>query len=659
MSNTINENNLNDYSKFTKSNNYEIDEFQEFSDISADEFVEVRELQELQEKTRKTEQELGRMSQLMMKFKDKIPTAFIWNKLCSCVVSMEKFLKNEVNLYIDNMKNNVKTYVDNMKTDVKTYVDNMKLSIDTIFSYIRYIGEYDNDTQYYRFNQVKYQGNTYNCIKDCKGIPPLLTLDSSYWVKASQKGEKGERGDKGDRGTNLVPKGKWNLGVKYIKDDLVSHNDKAYFCIVPNESVEPPNPSYWLPFSVTEKSTSVVSKPIRGYFKTEFPVAQVPIPIKEYDIKTDVLEVFNTGALLTEGKQYKIDKDGIFIENILGVWDKNTEFDFKIIKNVIEELPTFSPSMLPPDGINETKLTQKLRDNILAVPSLVENINTNKTNIGVLRDETNKLNISLPELKKSLEDTNGNLTNLNSKFVTHKHDELYQVKGSYANSTHNHDLVTISANGYMSKEDKVKINGIETGANKYVHPSIHPASIITEDSSRRFVSDSEKTRFNNTYTKAETLDLLKSKSDSTHNHDFNNLINRPRFETEKLDIRNQDWVGSNNECYVTYEYLPDNFVRVSMKCTEIVLNANGTGTFYVPLKFYSMNWNETYCGGGQVYRVWEGNQWLSNTYKITSYNIACQLNGNNLVTIWVDEVNGLQEQIRWVGLHAYATLKLK
>lgn len=41
-----------------------------------------------------------------------------------------------------------------------------------------------------------------------------------------------------------------------------------------------------------------------------------------------------------------------------------------------------------------------------------------------------------------------------------------------------------------------KLNGISAGANAYVHPSSHPASMITEDSNRRFTTDSEKASWN-------------------------------------------------------------------------------------------------------------------------------------------------------------------
>lgn len=41
-----------------------------------------------------------------------------------------------------------------------------------------------------------------------------------------------------------------------------------------------------------------------------------------------------------------------------------------------------------------------------------------------------------------------------------------------------------------------KLNGVATGANNYSHPSNHPASMITQDSNNRFVSDTEKGKWN-------------------------------------------------------------------------------------------------------------------------------------------------------------------
>lgn len=43
---------------------------------------------------------------------------------------------------------------------------------------------------------------------------------------------------------------------------------------------------------------------------------------------------------------------------------------------------------------------------------------------------------------------------------------------------------------------KNKLDGIEAGANKYIHPATHPATMITEDATHRFATDAEKAAWN-------------------------------------------------------------------------------------------------------------------------------------------------------------------
>lgn len=53
----------------------------------------------------------------------------------------------------------------------------------------------------------------------------------------------------------------------------------------------------------------------------------------------------------------------------------------------------------------------------------------------------------------------------------------------------------LSTNDYTTDE-KAKLTGIDIGANNYTHPSTHPASVITQDTNNRFVSDTEKATWN-------------------------------------------------------------------------------------------------------------------------------------------------------------------
>lgn len=83
--------------------------------------------------------------------------------------------------------------------------------------------------------------------------------------------------------------------------------------------------------------------------------------------------------------------------------------------------------------------------------------------------------------------------------TNHNHDATYQPKGNYAPSTHVHSADQISdtqAKVMMTTAERSKLAGIEVGANKYVHPDNHPANMIQQDSTHRFVTDSEKTKWN-------------------------------------------------------------------------------------------------------------------------------------------------------------------
>jgi hypothetical protein len=75
------------------------------------------------------------------------------------------------------------------------------------------------------------------------------------------------------------------------------------------------------------------------------------------------------------------------------------------------------------------------------------------------------------------------------RFITDAEREAWNSKATGV-------VATPSANGLMSAADKTKLDGIAAGANNYVHPTAHPASIITQDASHRFVTDTEKSTWN-------------------------------------------------------------------------------------------------------------------------------------------------------------------
>ena len=81
--------------------------------------------------------------------------------------------------------------------------------------------------------------------------------------------------------------------------------------------------------------------------------------------------------------------------------------------------------------------------------------------------------------------------------------------------------VTDSLKGYMTPELKKKLDGIAMGANNYVHPSNHPATMITQDATHRFVSDTEKSTWNakaSTAVVSTTANGLAPKRDGNASH---------------------------------------------------------------------------------------------------------------------------------------------
>ena len=73
---------------------------------------------------------------------------------------------------------------------------------------------------------------------------------------------------------------------------------------------------------------------------------------------------------------------------------------------------------------------------------------------------------------------------------------LTTVVSNKANASHVHSVATTTVDGFLSSTDKVKLDGIASGATVYSHPANHAPSIITQDSNNRFVTDSEKAVWN-------------------------------------------------------------------------------------------------------------------------------------------------------------------
>ena len=59
-----------------------------------------------------------------------------------------------------------------------------------------------------------------------------------------------------------------------------------------------------------------------------------------------------------------------------------------------------------------------------------------------------------------------------------------------------YDEATTSIPGLLSAKDKAKLDSVAAGATAYTHPDTHPATMITADSTHRFVTDSQISAWN-------------------------------------------------------------------------------------------------------------------------------------------------------------------
>ena len=81
---------------------------------------------------------------------------------------------------------------------------------------ICYKGEWNGSTKYVKYNFVTYESNglmqTFECLRDDTPLGTLPT-NTTYWAPRVIRGEQGESG------LGLTPRGIWNAGVQYYKDD--------------------------------------------------------------------------------------------------------------------------------------------------------------------------------------------------------------------------------------------------------------------------------------------------------------------------------------------------------------------------------------------------------------------------------------------------------
>ncbi len=129
----------------------------------------------------------------------------------------------------------------------------------------------------------------------------------------------------------------------------------------------------------------------------------------------------------------------------------------------------------------------------------------------------------------------------------------------------------------MSATDKVKLNGVATNANNYTHPTTHPASIITEEANKRFLTDAERTKLSGIETSANNYTHPATHPASIINQDASN-----RFVS---DIEKNAWHGKADINHTHSDYVPKSggtmtgeFTVNKNSATPIIKATNNTQT---------------------------------------------------------------------------------
>lgn len=139
------------------------------------------------------------------------------------------------------------------------------------------------------------------------------------------------------------------------------------------------------------------------------------------------------------------------------------------------------------------------------------------------------------------------------------------VIGTHGNIIEALNLVSQSAHGRMSKEDKKKLDSIESGSNKYIHPATHPASMITEDAAKRFVSQAMVDGWNadiaNRYTKAEIDNMI---SGLLQNIDWKESVDSFADLATTYPNPQDGWTVNVKDTDITYRWSGTEWIAISL-----------------------------------------------------------------------------------------------
>lgn len=219
--------------------------------------------------------------------------------------------------------------------------------------------------------------------------------------------------------------------------------------------------------------------------------------------------------------------------------------------------------------------------------------------------------------------------------------------------TGTYDIATSEKDGLMSKEDKAKLDGVAENANNYTHPSNHPATMITEDATHKFITDEEriawnaKSNFSGSYNDLTNKPTIPTKvSQLTNDSKF--LTSVPAEYITETELNSKGYVGADHTHTGYVEKVEGKVLSTNDYTTAEKQKLNGLSNYSHPANhpasIITQDANNRFCTDVEKTK-WNGKQ-----EKITAQNaIADLLPEADLATV-ITTVNSILATLRVVGI---------
>ena len=198
------------------------------------------------------------------------------------------------------------------------------------------------------------------------------------------------------------------------------------------------------------------------------------------------------------------------------------------------------------NGTNKTTTPAKIKEGLATVAQLGNKVDKDGNKVLSEQDFTTKLKTKLDGIEANANNY-VHPTTAGNKHIPAEGSAGQILKWSAAGTAvwgdeKTYSEATASAAGLMRAADKAKLDGVAAQANKYEHPANHPASIITQDATHKFVTDAEKATWNG---KANTEDIPDVSGFATKT-ELNTKLNTSTYNTDKATFATKKEIGDIN-----------------------------------------------------------------------------------------------------------------